>query len=778
MFMQKLMKFFERQSGAMSATYNLLTTKAADLGKRCGLKPAFTATAICLVLIGLVGWINLQPARGLSFEFVYLLLCALAGWAAGTRPALLCTLACATIMFFAETTVGGLPSIWVFTFNSAIRLAAFASISWLAARVGRLTRKQEHAIWRGTLRLHKEIEEHKETARLLQESVQLFQQLTESISDVFWVTDPEKTRVEYVSPEFENVWGESRLSLYRSPNTWLEGVHREDRERITRATFEKQVQGRYDEEYRVLRPDGSLRWVHERAFPIRNDDGSVYRIAGVAEDITERKRAERLLQTQRDMALALSSTSNLGYALEHILDVAMQLEGVDCGGIYLMNPQTEELHLEAHRALSPSFLKRITHYKADAIETRMAKAGRIEYLRRERIPRNQEVLWGSEGLRALVIAPIHHHGQVLGMLNLGSYRQDEIPPKSRVAIETICSQTVGTIARIRAQELLRQSEVSLRAIIHNAPVALFACDREGIITFEDGYALEATGLKAGAEVGRPVVEVYGNSPVAAETVRRALAGEEFSTVLHLGPVVLECHHAPTRDEHANLTGFLGVATNITERVHLEQQILEISDREQARIGQDLHDGLCQKLVSLAFDANSLEQKLAGRSAPEAGAVRQMGDILDDAITEARAISRGLFPVQLETDGLRLALEHLAAGVSSRLKIDCRLDCPRSVFVNDIALATHLYRIAQEAVNNAIKHSGARSIQIQLRTAGQRIELKVSDNGAGIPLPLGSTSGMGLHIMEYRARTIGGILNIELRPGGGTVVSCAVPQQSS
>jgi PAS domain S-box-containing protein len=235
---------------------------------------------------------------------------------------------------------------------------------------------------------------------------------------------------------------------------------------------------------------------------------------------------------------------------------------------------------------------------------------------------------------------------------------------------------------------------------------------------------------------------------------------------------------PIRDSSGKVIRIVGIAEDATERHRLEREILEISDREQARIGQDLHDGLCQQLVSLGFDTNSLEQQLSTRAVPEVAAVQKMGQVLDDAIAEARALARGLFPVQLEADGLSLALQQLAAGVSARARVQCRVDCPQPVLVRDNTVATHLYRIAQEAVNNAVKHSRAGSILIELKTNHNRIELKVSDNGMGIPASRKPAGGMGLHIMNYRAQAIGGTLNIERAVAHGTIVSCSAPQPST
>ena len=167
----------------------------------------------------------------------------------------------------------------------------------------------------------------------LRETLELFRQVTENITEVFWVTDPAKTRVNYVSRGFERVWGQPRQAVYTKPSAWLDAVYAEDRERVTQATYTKQITGDYDEEYRVQRPDGSLCWVHDRAFPVRNERAEVYRIVGITEDVTAHKRSEQLLQAQRDVAVALSISSDLNDALERLLETASRVEGIDCGGV-------------------------------------------------------------------------------------------------------------------------------------------------------------------------------------------------------------------------------------------------------------------------------------------------------------------------------------------------------------------------------------------------------------------------------------------------------------
>lgn len=132
-----------------------------------------------------------------------------------------------------------------------------------------------------------------------QQSEEKFRQIAENIGEVFWMTSPDKSQMIYVSPAYERIWGRTCKSLYEQPRSWIDAIHPEDRERI-RAALEKQIRGEYDEEYRILQPDGSIRWIRDRAFPVRNGLGEVYRIAGIATDITDRKKMEaELLKAQK-----------------------------------------------------------------------------------------------------------------------------------------------------------------------------------------------------------------------------------------------------------------------------------------------------------------------------------------------------------------------------------------------------------------------------------------------------------------------------------------------
>lgn len=212
---------------------------------------------------------------------------------------------------------------------------------------------------------------------------------------------------------------------------------------------------------------------------------------------------------------------------------------------------------------------------------------------------------------------------------------------------------------------------------------------------------------------------------------------------------------------------------------LEQEIVNTSEEERRRIGQDLHDGLCQYLAALGCAAASLTQDLQKAQRPvEAATAAELARLLEEAVVQTRDLARGLVPVHLDQAGLAVALQGLAHSVSRLQGINCTFVGNLSVPCPEPA-AMHLYRIAQEAINNAAKHGHSRNIAITLDSDDRATTLRVTDDGPGISntrTPHGGR-GMGLNIMQYRARQTGGELTIEEPKSGGTIISCVAPATS-
>lgn len=219
---------------------------------------------------------------------------------------------------------------------------------------------------------------------------------------------------------------------------------------------------------------------------------------------------------------------------------------------------------------------------------------------------------------------------------------------------------------------------------------------------------------------------------------------------------------------------LALTEEIAERERLEREILDVGERERRRVGRDLHDSLGQLLTGTALVGQVLEDKLASASAPEAHDAGKLVGLVEEAVELTRRLARGLDPVEMDGGGLSQGLRELAQATHQLGTVRCEFRPSGELSVRDSVTATHLYRIAQEAVTNAIKHGRARCIKIGLEEEGENIRMTVCDDGAGLPEADRRGNGMGLRVMSHRAKVLGGTLDVRSRNGGGTAVICEVP----
>jgi len=227
--------------------------------------------------------------------------------------------------------------------------------------------------------------------------------------------------------------------------------------------------------------------------------------------------------------------------------------------------------------------------------------------------------------------------------------------------------------------------------------------------------------------------------------------------------------------------YVSIRTDITHRKRLEQELVAISDRERNRIGRDLHDGLGQQLTAIEMMCHLLNEGLSGRNLEAhrdelKRRAAQVGQSLRDAIAFTRSLSRGLAPVRLEADGLRDALSGLAGHTNQLGPVRCRFECSGEVQVEDTLAAGHLYRIAQEAVNNALKHGHPHEVLIRLSRSNGLVSLQIADDGGGLKRPRRADPGMGLQVMRYRAHAIGATLDVTSKTGTGVTVTCCLPTE--
>jgi signal transduction histidine kinase/DNA-binding response OmpR family regulator len=234
---------------------------------------------------------------------------------------------------------------------------------------------------------------------------------------------------------------------------------------------------------------------------------------------------------------------------------------------------------------------------------------------------------------------------------------------------------------------------------------------------------------------------------------------------------LEVHGHPIFDEKGNVVQLIEYILDITERRRLEREIIEISQEERNKIGQDLHDSLGQQLAGIAFLTEVLEKRLHEISETEALHISKISRLISGAIEQTRFLARGLSPVEMEPNGFITALERLIENINSVFGIAGSLKTYGHALIHDNKVATQLFYIAQEAINNAVKHSKAKNILVSLTFDKDTIKLEVNDDGIGISGSMNGKNGLGLRIMHYRARLIGAILTIEKKQKFGTRIHC-------
>jgi signal transduction histidine kinase len=330
--------------------------------------------------------------------------------------------------------------------------------------------------------------------------------------------------------------------------------------------------------------------------------------------------------------------------------------------------------------------------------------------------------------------------------------------------------SVDVTARIEAETERNSRTQLLRSVMKRMPVIVGRLDADGRVVEAHGDGLVPRGLDPRQLTGKDFARLYSQS---RDAIARAQRKEEVNFTLS--------GHEHDADWHADFTVMADTETekgvtffgrDVTERRWLERRILTISDAEQQRIGADLHDGLGQQLTGLACLATAMRDRLKAIHPEECEQAALIARLANQATAQARALARGLCPVQLEQTGLLSALEDLTCQSQLLLGIACEFRTKGPPPLCDHMTAIHLYRVTQEAINNAARHGNARRIVVRLVSRGSRHRLSVTDNGRGFDASAGRTApGGGLRLMNYRATVIGAVFSVVSRPGCGTRVAC-------
>lgn len=330
------------------------------------------------------------------------------------------------------------------------------------------------------------------------------------------------------------------------------------------------------------------------------------------------------------------------------------------------------------------------------------------------------------------------------------------------------------------QQIEQQAE-TFHTLVKSAHEAIFLIDIHGIIQFVNPAAETLFGYTNKELLGNNIkqlmpsphrekhdnyIEDYLKTGIkhiigtGRQLIGQRRDNSQFPIYLSVGEIQLK---------HTHL--FAGLIMDLSTQQALQREILAIPTREQQRIGEELHDGLGQQLTGLSMLAQSLLNKA---SKPEYELATQLASGLNEALKQVQALSRGLMPVQIDADGFMISLQQITENIEQQCQIPIKLHIDDVILLLDDATATHLYRIVQESLNNAIKHAYASQIEVSLTIKQDQGVLEITDNGIGIPVNLDGSTGLGLNIMRHRCGLFNGEITINPDRHQGTKVCCRFP----
>ncbi len=364
---------------------------------------------------------------------------------------------------------------------------------------------------------------------------------------------------------------------------------------------------------------------------------------------------------------------------------------------------------------------------------------------------------------------------------------EPLPPATALHLLSLCGVLSDEMLLTQVEDALHVSEARAQAILETTVDAVITIGEDRRIMSFNRAAERIFGYESAQVMGHDVSMLMPD-PYRSEhdayverylrTGQRRIIGiGREVTGLRADGTIFPMELAVSEMVLPGRRLFTGIVRDISERRHLEQEVLRISDMERRRIGQDLHDGLGQMLTGIGLIAGGVARRAKAESPDMAVDIEEVVTLVREADAYARGLARGLVPVELEMGGLTGALERMVESVHRMFDVQCRLHVQGSTQVQDPTVAMHLYRIAQEAVSNAARHSKAKLISVLLVLGDEQVRLRVRDDGVGLPVALaedaleGPRTGMGLRIMHYRARIIGASLEITTAPEGGTVILC-------
>ena len=536
--------------------------------------------------------------------------------------------------------------------------------------------------------------------------------------------------------------------------------------------------GRAPRHVPLLNRDGTLCWMECCPTQVAMDGRRA--ILVTAQDVTESQRRERAFG---QLAHRLGAAATADQASRIIVGIADELFGWDACFLHLFSPADDIcslLTIDTVDGRRVEFAPSTFTPEPSPMMRKVAREGGQLILRTkaelEVIPM---VPFGDKARRSasLMHVPIHNRDKILGVLSIQSYTPQTYTENDLASLQALADHCGAALERIGMADRLRLREASHRALLDALPDWMFRIDSAGVILDVKTVETDETSSCFRDAVGRTLQEVW--PPSLAEK----MLGSVQETLLTGRPHRFEFENNSLARRHACEARVvpsgdgevLVVVRNLTTQREMEQQLLEISAQERQRIGEDLHDDLGQLLTGIGYLAQALRQKLETSSPGDIDDANDISAFAKLALSRTRMLSRGLFPTELAAQGLQPALCELAQQTERLFKIQVTLDYDSSLELRAPAGKNHLYRIVQEAVSNAVRHGQASRVQIHLAREETQVLLRVIDNGSGLNPGVPTGSGLGLRIMQYRARVLNASLELRHQPGGGTELRLALPE---
>jgi PAS domain S-box-containing protein len=598
----------------------------------------------------------------------------------------------------------------------------------------------------------------------LAESEQRFRQIAENIHEVFWLVGLDSGETIYVSPAYEAVWGVSSESLYRDARSFIAAIHPDDRPRVIEA-IEKDRERGFEVEYRVVRPDGSVRWIWDRGFPIKDQAGRVYRLAGIAEDITERKlAADALKETEDRIRLNIDTIPTMVWSVlpDGVVDFVNQ-RWLDYTGL-----SYEEGIAEPNAVVHPDDLFRVMQKWFTDMPAGEPTEDEIRLRRAD-----GEYRW----FLIRTVPLFDGHGNVVRWYGTSTDLEDHK----------------------RAEEKLRQSESKLAEAQRIAHVGHWERDSEGgeIICSEETYRIFGLPPQDAIRNLEELIHPDDRSLHAA-AIARALEGEPFDVEYRVirpdGEVrFVHSQGSAIQDSSGHRRRTFGAVQDVTDIKRAEEKLKATSEQlralsarlhsareeEGTRIAREIHDEVGAALTSLRWELEGMKKTL---SEPEMTVPADLNakwatmfGLIDTTVNIVRGIASDLRPVVLDVLGLEEAIEWQAQQFQDRTGITVVYQPPDDEVELRPDQSIGVFRIFQEALTNILRHAGATKVSVTTAIEAGTFVLNVKDNGRGITeSEKDGQSSIGLLGMRERASLLGGEVEIRGNDGEGTAVTVRLP----